>query len=294
MLKAIRKAMAAVGTVVLLGLFTYKGVDIYYTRQLDDRYEKYAAGGGPGSSLVSRPKDFLGKIRYVRRLNKMESDFEIHERDFVNYLSKNRNAIGELTNSYAERSGHIEYSNRDFNVKPKQTQNGTVIEYIDKILNESNFSQQPFLELYFLAEGAKLGFGGASVSTAIKVLRFKSDYEGLTPEKKKAFDERQPGKTKTILDSYPAAIETIEYARKIARINVVSGTNYNDLMQNASIFADWHTHVRDSRLYEPSPMDIADSYLSGPGVVFTQPGHVMHVFGINRGQSREIFTADVK
>ena len=64
----------------------------------------------------------------------------------------------------------------------------------------------------------------------------------------------------------------------------------SDFLNNGSIFARFHTHPLDDGEYFPSQMDAANTHVIGPSVLISKKDGVLHVYAINRGNSREIYT----
>ena len=295
--------LAATGSIIL-------GVDRHYSHKFNERYNNYVNGLFASMQPVSFDLSWSERAAYVRQVESRERRFDELSEEFKRFVEEKKRDIGIITNDDTEYSGNIRLNVNGFYIeKPSQEWRAETIKYLQQALDDS-FTNKDTLKLYLTGFGSRMLLDQKKTESALMALDI---LESLDKYRHMSYDEITragtidlPSPNGRILKiplerlKDQRIVETLQKYEEGSRnlltltLELIKDNVPISLPNEPNVYAIWHSHPRDMAGYEPSEPDKVTSYITGPSVVFAQTGNILHVFGINHGQSREIYTTGLK
>ncbi|MBI4174114.1 MAG: hypothetical protein HY517_00590 [Candidatus Aenigmarchaeota archaeon] len=286
-----RNASLGIASAGILAFGAYKGLDLYADNQIAFRHQKFVEATKAQDDHVLEISGLHNKIRYLRRLDRAESEFDEYLPDLLTYLKTQHEQIGNLTSSDGETAGYIERSGKNFRLEKMHSYSSDARQYIGEAL-QGNFENSHLLDviLRHLIRNTKYGPHERQIFYALEVLEFNQ----LPAAEKLASPNFEVYKK-----SEDASRGLLELVRDDFLKSVSQNPGYISLMENPGIFSGWHTHPdTESRKTPldaaPSRMDVGSTYIHSPEIVFSRVADTIRVYAINRGQVKEIYFAKIR
>jgi len=273
--------------------------------------QKIASKGGVGPSFFPSSSRSLIMRRYLDRLEEMEENFLRDGDVFYRFLDKNRAALLELTDSCSEDFGTIEKRRNGFEIKSDSGWMTELERYLTEVCWGDFTHKEKFIELASMYwESASFSLRKELSMYGVerqRMLQFTSlaehyhSYLGLPEEEKKKFSDvivmdsegnlKNAGKTEEMGKAIMGFFETMKKQLPLVSPHRI---DLEEIVRNKRLWARFHTHPKEDKYYEPSPLDEANTCVLGPGVLFSQSKGVLHVYMISEGKSKEIYTSPIK
>lgn len=296
------KSLIVAGGVGAATLIGYFGTNAYLDSKLSEREKQFLVSlKGTPQTKVNLDHPFFDKFIWVWRLHELEDKASRSIDDLITFIEKEKSSLGEMTSSPYERQGMLEKTTKGIKVVYRDQWKAPTIQYLTEMSQGNLQHKKELLEIY---KQNKEVFDQAFMFYAVPfILDLMEGYKAglmLPVEKRKEYRVKiwsDEGEKAFEMDelkiTWEKGINFFTIAAEYFNGVSPSFLNTNDL-KNYDLFARFHTHPKEDVNYFPSDADLSNTHLHGPNVLFSQTNGTLHVYLINKGTSREIYTGPIK
>lgn len=305
--KRLRNWLVLSGAVLGLGM----GISKWYVQdQIDSRLQAYDRelkihDLGVDPEFRSLPPDqkhfpyrikdfsFVEKALYLWAIESKEENFTENLDQFLSFAHQHLEDLITLTNTDSEVGGNLRRNSTGMKLIPRQDHYGQAEKYLTECL-DGDYQHGNLL----IEELQRPELGGSNPDTLAFALNILYIQDQLQKKPLNSEPEDLLKKANLTLAEVESSAPEIRKALIKTRDNWRKTFHYqtnNEIeLKDRNILARYHTHPKDHpEGIKPSHGDLANSFVTGPSLVFAQDNKTLHIYLILRGESREIYTARI-